>query len=241
MPAALPGHAVSHHGRPDPRSQAAARRSRAAQQRQQLDLLAQLGRDRTAAAGARHRAGRAAGQLRAGLPHAAARARGGRSGAGDGRRRDRAVRPGQRTDASSFGRQLPDGPAAGRARRAVRAGLLGRRTLDENWDAHQGVDKNHELHCGETDQPIAALLTDLEAARPAGRDAGGVGRRVRPHADRPRATTSGRDHNPRGFTHVDGRRRHQGRRRPTARPTSSATRPSRTRSTSTTCTPRSCT
>src|SRR5262245_16415923 len=33
---------------------------------------------------------------------------------------------------------------------------------DENWDAHGNVNKNHELHCGETDQPIAALLTDLK-------------------------------------------------------------------------------
>src|SRR5262249_42057931 len=33
---------------------------------------------------------------------------------------------------------------------------------DENWDAHGHVNKNHQLHCGETDQPIAALLTDLK-------------------------------------------------------------------------------
>jgi hypothetical protein len=33
---------------------------------------------------------------------------------------------------------------------------------DENWDAHGNVNKNHELHCGETDRPIAALLTDLK-------------------------------------------------------------------------------
>src|SRR5207247_11200114 len=33
---------------------------------------------------------------------------------------------------------------------------------DENWDAHGDVNKNHELHCGETDQPIAALLADLK-------------------------------------------------------------------------------
>jgi hypothetical protein len=32
---------------------------------------------------------------------------------------------------------------------------------EETWDAHSDVDKNHELHCGETDGPIAALLTDL--------------------------------------------------------------------------------
>ncbi len=33
---------------------------------------------------------------------------------------------------------------------------------DQNWDAHGDVNKNHELHCGETDRPIAALLTDLK-------------------------------------------------------------------------------
>src|SRR6202022_484889 len=34
---------------------------------------------------------------------------------------------------------------------------------DQNWDAHTDVQANHELHCGETAQPIAALLTDLKA------------------------------------------------------------------------------
>jgi hypothetical protein len=33
---------------------------------------------------------------------------------------------------------------------------------EETWDAHGDVNKNHELHCGETDQPIAGLLTDLK-------------------------------------------------------------------------------
>jgi hypothetical protein len=33
---------------------------------------------------------------------------------------------------------------------------------DENWDAHGDVNKNHALHCGETDRPIAGLLTDLK-------------------------------------------------------------------------------
>ena len=30
------------------------------------------------------------------------------------------------------------------------------------WDAHDDVEKNHRLHCTETDQPIAGLLTDLK-------------------------------------------------------------------------------
>ena len=35
--------------------------------------------------------------------------------------------------------------------------------LEETWDAHESVEKNHGRHAGETDQPIAALLADLEA------------------------------------------------------------------------------
>jgi hypothetical protein len=69
---------------------------------------------------------------------------------------------------------------------------------DENWDAHGDVYKNHELHCGETDGPIAALLTDLKrrglldstlilwmsefGRTPTGQNG------------------KGRDHSPRGFT-----------------------------------------
>ncbi len=34
--------------------------------------------------------------------------------------------------------------------------------LEETWDAHESVEKNHGRHAGETDQPIAALLTDLQ-------------------------------------------------------------------------------
>jgi hypothetical protein len=34
---------------------------------------------------------------------------------------------------------------------------------DENWDAHGDVNKNHELHCKETDKPMAGLIKDLEA------------------------------------------------------------------------------
>jgi hypothetical protein len=69
---------------------------------------------------------------------------------------------------------------------------------DENWDAHGDVVKNHELHCGETDQPIAALLSDLKArslldetlviwTSEFGRTPTGQ-------------NGKGRDHSPRGFT-----------------------------------------
>jgi hypothetical protein len=34
--------------------------------------------------------------------------------------------------------------------------------LEETWDAHESVEKNHSRHAAEVDQPIAALLGDLE-------------------------------------------------------------------------------
>jgi hypothetical protein len=37
--------------------------------------------------------------------------------------------------------------------------------LEETWDAHESVEKNHGRHASETDQPIAALLDDLQDAR----------------------------------------------------------------------------
>jgi len=33
--------------------------------------------------------------------------------------------------------------------------------LEETWDAHESVERNHSRHAGEVDQPISALLTDL--------------------------------------------------------------------------------
>jgi Protein of unknown function (DUF1501) len=69
---------------------------------------------------------------------------------------------------------------------------------DETWDAHGDVNKNHELHCGETDQPIAGLLLDLKRrglldetlvvwTSEFGRTPTGQGGK-------------GRDHSPRGFS-----------------------------------------
>ncbi|MDX1965120.1 MAG: DUF1501 domain-containing protein [Pirellulales bacterium] len=71
---------------------------------------------------------------------------------------------------------------------------------DENWDAHGDLEKNHNHHAGNTDQPIAALLTDLK--RRGLLDStlvvwgGEFGRQ--PTAEN--ATGSGRDHNSYGFT-----------------------------------------
>jgi arylsulfatase A-like enzyme len=34
--------------------------------------------------------------------------------------------------------------------------------LEDTWDAHKGIESNHGKHGAEIDQPIGALLTDLE-------------------------------------------------------------------------------
>ena len=71
--------------------------------------------------------------------------------------------------------------------------------LDENWDAHNDVQGNHQLHCGETDQPIAALLGDLKRRGLLDETlvvwGGEFGRTPTSQGDR-----GGRDHSPRGFT-----------------------------------------
>jgi hypothetical protein len=69
---------------------------------------------------------------------------------------------------------------------------------DENWDAHGDVNKNHELHAAETDQPIAGLLADLRQRGLLEETlviwTGEFGRT--PTAQ----NGKGRDHNPRGFS-----------------------------------------
>jgi hypothetical protein len=71
--------------------------------------------------------------------------------------------------------------------------------FDENWDAHQGMKKNHELHCAETDQPIATLLADLKDRGLLDETlvvwGGEFGRTPTSQGD-----NKGRDHNPRGFS-----------------------------------------
>ena len=69
---------------------------------------------------------------------------------------------------------------------------------DENWDAHSNVDKNHTLHCKETDRPIAGLLTDLKRRGLLDDTlvvwSGEFGRMPTTQGGK------GRDHNPQGFT-----------------------------------------
>ncbi len=69
---------------------------------------------------------------------------------------------------------------------------------DQNWDAHSDVDKNHSLHCRETDRPIAGLLADLKARGLLDETlvvwSGEFGRMPTTQGGK------GRDHNPQGFT-----------------------------------------
>ena len=71
---------------------------------------------------------------------------------------------------------------------------------DDNWDAHGDLEKNHNHHAGNTDQPIAALLADLKRTGLLEETlvvwGGEFGRQ--PTAEY--ATGSGRDHNSYGFT-----------------------------------------
>ncbi|MDY3553969.1 DUF1501 domain-containing protein [Gemmata sp. JC717] len=71
---------------------------------------------------------------------------------------------------------------------------------DHNWDAHGDLVKNHSLHAGATDKPIAGLLTDLKRRGLLDSTvviwSGEFGRQ--PTAEYAQGT--GRDHNAYGFT-----------------------------------------
>lgn len=71
---------------------------------------------------------------------------------------------------------------------------------DANWDAHSDMERNHNLHAGATDQPIAALLKDLKQRNLLDETlivwGGEFGRQ--PTAEY--ASGTGRDHNAYGFT-----------------------------------------
>jgi hypothetical protein len=71
---------------------------------------------------------------------------------------------------------------------------------DQNWDAHGDMEKNHNLHAGETDKPIAGLIADLKQRGLLDSTlivwGGEFGRQ--PTAEYAEGT--GRDHNAKGFT-----------------------------------------
>jgi hypothetical protein len=103
-------------------------------------------------------------------------------------------------------RTAPFGRQCLLARRLVERGVRfvqiysGGNHNDASWDAHGDLVKNHELHAGETDRPIAALLADLKRRGLLDTTlvvwGGEFGRQ--PTAEYAEGT--GRDHNAYGFT-----------------------------------------
>jgi hypothetical protein len=72
--------------------------------------------------------------------------------------------------------------------------------LEETWDAHESIEKNHGQHGAEVDQPIAALLSDLRQRGLLDQTLviwGGEFGRM-PFSEGPSAP--GRNHNPYGFS-----------------------------------------
>ena len=118
----------------------------------------------------------------------------------------------QETEATQklYGLDDPKTAAFGRqcllARRLVERGVRfvqiysGGAHNDDNWDAHSDMEKNHNLHAGETDLPLAGLLADLKQRGLLSKTiivwSGEFGRQ--PTAEYEKGT--GRDHNCFGFT-----------------------------------------
>ena len=134
------------------------------------------------------------------------------------------------------------------ARRLVERGVRFVQLYHRGWDHHGASRRRHRRRAAAAvprDRPaVRGADHRPQAARPARRHAGRLGRRVRPHADErgaqrlevPRPRPPSATPSPSGWPAAASSPAS-----PTARPTSSATTSSRTRSTSTTCTPRSCT
>ena len=211
------------------------------QQRAQLDLI------RATQSGARRRpphAGRSRGPhqlVRARLPHADGRARGARHRQGN-RRRRRSSTAWTSRECATFGRQCLI------ARRLVERGVRFVQIFagkgvggdgsvnDVPWDCHSDVADQSPLLRPAHRSARRRAAGRSERARAAGIDAGDLGRRVRP--DLRFARREGPRPQPQRLHHLDGRRRRQGRlplrRHRRVRLQGRA----RTRSTSTTCTPR---
>jgi len=121
---------------------------------------------------------------------------------------DLAREPSKLVDAYGIGRAPTDefGRNCLIARRLVERGVRfiqlysGGGHLEETWDAHASIEKNHGQHAAEVDQPIAALLADLENRGLLDETLvvwGGEFGRM-PFSEGPGAP--GRNHNPYGFS-----------------------------------------
>jgi hypothetical protein len=73
------------------------------------------------------------------------------------------------------------------------------------WDGHHGIEENLQIHCPEVDQPIAALLKDLEQRGLLESTlvvwGGEFGRMPVSETFNTGGKPGGRDHNPKGFTY----------------------------------------
>lgn len=108
---------------------------------------------------------------------------------------------------STFGRQCLI------ARRLVERGVRfiqiysggGNAGGQNTWDGHHGIEENLKLHCPEVDQPIAALLSDLERTGLLESTlvvwGGEFGRMPVSETFNTGGKPGGRDHNPKGFTY----------------------------------------
>ncbi len=125
------------------------------------------------------------------------------------------------------------------ARRLIEAGVRFVEVGHGGWDTHGGLKNRLTSLCGQIDQPIGALLTDLKQRGLLKDTLVDLGRRVRPDAEGP---GHGRPQPQLGrLQHVAGRRPGSRAASASAPPTRRAAPRSRTRSTTTTCTPRCCT
>ena len=143
------------------------------------------------------------GGLPTGGPHAAVRAGGHRPGGG-ARIDSQAVRHRRRQSAEGRVRpQLPARPpAAGTGVRYVNLYCASRASGVDgllNWDAHKTLKADYERHCPIFDQPTAALLTDLKQ-RGLLDDTLVLWTTEFGRMPTHQAGTTGRDHNPDGFT-----------------------------------------
>lgn len=86
------------------------------------------------------------------------------------------------------------------ARRMVEAGVRHVEVCDEFWDQHNKLVKGHEARAAATDQPIAALLTDLRQRGLLDRTLVLWGGEFGRTPDTAKKDLDGRDHNPDGYT-----------------------------------------
>ena len=98
------------------------------------------------------------------------------------------------------------------ARRLAERGVKFIQLYHQGWDQHDNLPRDIQRQCRETDQASAALVTDLKR-RGLLDDTlvvwGGEFGRTSYSQGKLTATNYGRDHHPRCFTRVDGRRRRQ--------------------------------